>query len=194
MATQRTSQISHPDLLTREARTELRAGWLACLAQINKLIKDHPNYASAYNNKVQLLRALHGDDMLVRSWLESSTSPVRRYHVHAECMRESDDPHSLASENISVDSLCELPQLRTTDGEFDNTREQETRRALDLPYGDPESAEEKMRQVCLETLETLTNGIVLLERRSYRPVSPRQASLLARLHMQRGILYQGTPP
>ncbi|KFA49586.1 hypothetical protein S40293_06631 [Stachybotrys chartarum IBT 40293] len=40
-------------------------GYQYCIAQLDHLISDHPNYASARNNRAQALRRLYGDAMLL---------------------------------------------------------------------------------------------------------------------------------
>lgn len=39
----------------------------ACIQKLNDLIEEHPNYASARNNRAQALRRIHGDLMLVKT-------------------------------------------------------------------------------------------------------------------------------
>lgn len=40
-------------------------GYKDCIAQFDSLIADHPNYASARNNRAQIMRRLYGDTMLL---------------------------------------------------------------------------------------------------------------------------------
>ncbi|OAA67261.1 hypothetical protein SPI_01837 [Niveomyces insectorum RCEF 264] len=42
------------------------AAYRNCVADLNVLITEHPQYASARNNRAQALRRLYGDDMLLR--------------------------------------------------------------------------------------------------------------------------------
>lgn len=41
------------------------SGYQECLSQLGGLISEHPNYASARNNRAQVLRRLYGDAMLL---------------------------------------------------------------------------------------------------------------------------------
>ena len=45
--------------------SDIPAEYQSCVSQLGTLISDHPDYASARNNRAQALRRLHGDTMLV---------------------------------------------------------------------------------------------------------------------------------
>ncbi|KAF7543256.1 hypothetical protein G7046_g10036 [Stylonectria norvegica] len=48
-------------------------GYRQCLSDIEEVISEHPNYASARNNRVQILRRLYGDAILVS---DTSDNPM----------------------------------------------------------------------------------------------------------------------
>ena len=48
-------------------------GYQTCIGELDNLISEHPNYASARNNRVQALRRLYGDAMLLS---ETSGMPM----------------------------------------------------------------------------------------------------------------------
>jgi hypothetical protein len=52
----------------RNRRSRQLANWLACILRLDKLIEKHPNYASAKNNRVQALRTMYGDGLLVKCY------------------------------------------------------------------------------------------------------------------------------
>jgi len=46
--------------------------YLSCIQQLDKLIEEHPNYASARNNRAQALRRVYGDSILLKKSTTSS--------------------------------------------------------------------------------------------------------------------------
>jgi hypothetical protein len=48
--------------------------YLSCVTELDALIQDHPNYASARNNRAQALRRIYGDGVLVRGSVTSTGS------------------------------------------------------------------------------------------------------------------------
>ena len=54
-------------------RAKQVSSWLVCILKLDKLIENHPDYASARNNRVQALRTLYGDGLLVKDyWFDVS--------------------------------------------------------------------------------------------------------------------------
>ncbi|KAL2129940.1 hypothetical protein VTI74DRAFT_7084 [Chaetomium olivicolor] len=47
------------------SETNIAAEYRKCVSQLSQLIQEHPEYASARNNRAQALRRLYGDSMLV---------------------------------------------------------------------------------------------------------------------------------
>ncbi|CAM1503981.1 Fc.00g015720.m01.CDS01 [Cosmosporella sp. VM-42] len=61
------------DLRSDEAKNTSISGYRGCLSDMDRLISEHPNYASARNNRVQILRRLYGDALLLS---DTSDSPM----------------------------------------------------------------------------------------------------------------------
>ena len=53
---------------SRSRRSKQLANWLSCILRLDQLIEKHPSYASAKNNRVQALRTMYGDGMLVKCY------------------------------------------------------------------------------------------------------------------------------
>jgi hypothetical protein len=64
---------AYQDDVERDFRTSQTSGWLACIMRLDKLIEQHPTYASALNNRAQALRVVYGDGMLVKFSTEDDT-------------------------------------------------------------------------------------------------------------------------
>ena len=60
-----------PDDNERAFRTSQLAGWLACIIRLDKLIEKHPKYASAMNNRAQVLKMVYGEGMMVKLCTET---------------------------------------------------------------------------------------------------------------------------
>jgi hypothetical protein len=54
----------------------LLAKWLAIILRLDELVENFPEYASARNNRVQALRMVYGDGILVKVWAEESGKVV----------------------------------------------------------------------------------------------------------------------
>jgi hypothetical protein len=66
-----------------------------CLSKLDDLIDKYPNYASARNNRVQALRRLYGDTMLLDSFSDASQSLIP-------------SPNSDEKKKIAIKSLSDL--------------------------------------------------------------------------------------
>jgi hypothetical protein len=190
--------------------------------EFDNLILKWPNYASARNNRAQLLRVVYGDEMLVKSWAETEVKlrPKERI-VHPDEKPKQEDPkiiimrhelsESFAAENTSgEDPTVDPPSFKVLDkdgGELTSATEQLPVKVLDSITSDSDFERERQRRKSLDThtadstleqasskvLSDLRRGIVLLNPKTpFGSVSPQQATLLSKLYMQRGMLYQGT--
>ncbi|KAJ4306902.1 hypothetical protein N0V88_000274 [Collariella sp. IMI 366227] len=57
--------IQKLEMQQRTPGTDIAAEYCNCVSRLGQLIQDHPEYASARNNRAQALRRLYGDSMLV---------------------------------------------------------------------------------------------------------------------------------
>lgn len=180
------------------------AKWLGILHELNVLITDYPNYASARNNRAQVLRVAYGDEMFVKTWAETEVKvwPKEQLLRPNEELKQGDPKtvimtHQLsenfAAENTSVEDLTsgvEKVTFNILEGDSDFERERKAHKSLDEYAGT--QADSTLEQASLKVLSDISSGIVLLSPKTpYGAVSPQQATNLARLYMQRAILYQG---
>ena len=61
------------DLRSNDGKEAAVTGYRQCLADIEQIISEHPDYASARNNRVQIFRRLYGDALLLSEPFDTPT-------------------------------------------------------------------------------------------------------------------------
>lgn len=128
-----------------------------------------PNYASAHNNRAQLLRRIYGDGLLVSRAVVDAAEAEAAAAAPAAVEGEGD-------KDLNEGSLW-----------GDNTN------AMEKLLSPSEISDEERARVASTILTDLTTAIELLMPATYRtPVSPQAARTLANAYTQRGAVYLAT--
>ncbi|KAK3387085.1 hypothetical protein B0H63DRAFT_148566 [Podospora didyma] len=98
-------------------------GYRECVARLGRLIQDHPDYASARNNRAQALRRLYGDSMLVTD----SPQPLQAL------LRAVDETERLETAQAALCDLDRAISLLTPKGPHSSLSPQ-TARTLSMVY------------------------------------------------------------
>jgi hypothetical protein len=93
----------HPTAEQRAVRTTILAKWLIIILRLDKLVEQFPDYASARNNRVQALRMVYGDGMLVKLWAEKEETLPGGGKVKKSCT-VSDGLPSVDTYNMTQDT------------------------------------------------------------------------------------------
>lgn len=92
--------------------------YLWCLSRLSELISEHPDYASARNNRAQMLRRLYGDSMLLSKdvgypqALLRNTSDSQRRDIARTALSDLDEAISLLSPPSPLSAVS--PQVART--------------------------------------------------------------------------------
>lgn len=94
-----------------EANTDIAGGYRNCVSKLGQLIQNHPQYASARNNRAQALRRLYGDSVLVAGAPASSQAllhgadDTERLETGKTMLCDLDDAISLLTPKVAYSRL-----------------------------------------------------------------------------------------
>jgi hypothetical protein len=83
------------------------AQYLSCVARLDELVEEYPEYASARNNRAQALRRIYGDGMLVNGDAGKSTDEAKPLDV------EATDADLIVASNTILEDLGTAIKLLT---------------------------------------------------------------------------------